>query len=229
MQEGEAKPLAVLPYGLRHGSASGPWFAVNATARYAPGVMRAIYTWLSPGLWLAWALYWGVSAFAAKPVLRRESIVSRLSHGVPLVLAMLLLTSPRFAGVILDTRFLPRSALLFWIGTALQLAGLLLAVAARHHLGGNWSGSVTLKQDHTLTRSGPYRFVRHPIYTGILLAVFGSCVIALGEWRGVVALALITGAFLRKIQIEERFMQGEFADAYTRYRQEVPALIPGLR
>ena len=188
--------------------------------------MHAIYAWLIPAIWLAWALYWCVAAFAAKPVRRKESIVSRLSHGVPLTLAILLLTSSRFASAILDTRFLPSSALLFWIGTALLLAGLFFAIAARLHLGGNWSGTVTLKQDHTLTRSGPYRFVRHPIYTGILLAIFGNGVIALGEWRGVVALALVTAAFLRKIQIEERFMQEQFGEAYTRYRQEVPALIP---
>jgi protein-S-isoprenylcysteine O-methyltransferase Ste14 len=65
--------------------------------------------------------------------------------------------------------------------------------------------------------------VRHPIYTGLLLAIFGSGVIALGEWRGVVALALVTAAFLRKIQIEERFLRDQFGDAYDRYRQEVPA------
>ena len=131
---------------------------MNQRACYLFHTMHAIYAWLIPAIWLAWALYWCVAAFAAKPVRRKESIVSRLSHGVPLTLAILLLTSSRFAGAILDTRFLPSSALLFWIGTALLLAGLFFAIAARLHLGGNWSGTVTLKQDHTLTRSGPYRF-----------------------------------------------------------------------
>jgi protein-S-isoprenylcysteine O-methyltransferase Ste14 len=190
--------------------------------------MRIIHTWLLPVLWAAWALYWLIAAFSAKPIRRRESIASRLSHYIPLMLAILLAVSPRFAGTVLGTRLLPRSEILFWTGTALVLAGLLFAVAARHHLGGNWSGTVTLKQDHTLTRSGPYRFVRHPIYTGILLAFFGSSVLALGEWRGVVALALMVAAFLRKIQIEERFLQEQFCDAYGRYRKEVAALIPGL-
>jgi protein-S-isoprenylcysteine O-methyltransferase Ste14 len=187
--------------------------------------MRIIHIWLITVLWAAWALYWLIAAFSAKPIRRRESFASRLSHYVPLVLAILLVVSPRFAGTALGTRFLPRSAILFWFGTALVLCGLLFAVAARRHLGGNWSGTVTLKQDHTLTRSGPYRFVRHPIYTGILLAFFGSSVVALGEWRGVVALALITAAFLHKIQVEERFLQEQFGDAYARYREEVPALI----
>jgi len=69
---------------------------------------------------------------------------------------------------------------------------------------------------------------RHPIYTGILLAVLGSA-IAEAEWRGFVALALITLAFLRKIAIEERFLAAQFGEAYARYRAEVPALIPWPR
>jgi protein-S-isoprenylcysteine O-methyltransferase Ste14 len=190
--------------------------------------MRTIYEWLIPMLWSVWALYWVAAAFTAKPVRRSESTASRLSHYIPLGLAILLLTLPWFAGTVLGTRFLPRSATLFWIGTALLIAGMLFSVAARRHLGGNWSGTVTLKQDHSLIRTGPYRFVRHPIYTGLLLAIFGSGVIALGEWRGLVALVLVTAAFLRKIQIEERFLSEQFGEAYVRYRQEVPALIPGL-
>jgi len=142
--------------------------------------MRNIYNSLIPLIWVAWALYWFIAAFTGKPVRRRESIASRLSHYIPLLLAILLVVSPRFAGAALSTRILPSSLLLFWTGTVLLLAGLLFTVLARRHLGGNWSGTVTLKQDHTLTRSGPYRFVRHPIYTGILLAFFGSSVIALG-------------------------------------------------
>jgi protein-S-isoprenylcysteine O-methyltransferase Ste14 len=190
--------------------------------------MRIIYTSLIPAIWAAWLLYWFIAALAAKPVRRRESVASRLAHTAPLLLAVALLVSPRFAGTILGAHFLPISALLFWLGAAVTLAGLMFAIVARNYLGGNWSSTVTLKQDHTLIRNGPYRFVRHPIYTGILLAVFGSGVIALGEWRGLLALALMTAAFLRKISIEEQYMQEQFGDAYRRYRQEVAALIPGV-
>jgi protein-S-isoprenylcysteine O-methyltransferase Ste14 len=70
--------------------------------------------------------------------------------------------------------------------------------------------------------------VRHPIYTGILLALFGSA-LAEAEWRGYVGFVLITLSFLRKIIIEERFLTAQFGDAYARYRAEVPALIPWLR
>jgi protein-S-isoprenylcysteine O-methyltransferase Ste14 len=155
---------------------------------------------------------------------------SRPTHYVPLLLGILLLIWPGFARSALDTRFLPPWNILFWSGTVAMLAGLLFTVAARRHLGGNWSGTVTLKQGHTLTHTGPYRFVRHPIYTGWLVAIFGSGVIASGEWRGVVALPLITAAFMRKIPIEEEFPQEHFGDSYRCYRQEVlPWLLNGRR
>lgn len=189
--------------------------------------MLSIYHWLFPAAWMAWCAYWGLAAFTAKPAGRTESMASRLSHDVPLILAVLLLFWPQVAGPILTRHFLPLSRTLFWIGAIFLLGGLGFSSAARIYLGGNWSSTVTVKQDHTLTRTGPYRLVRHPIYTGLLLAILGGA-IARGEWRDLVALALILIAFLRKIQIEERFMLQQFGDAYTRYRQEVAALIPGL-
>ena len=106
-------------------------------------------------------------------------------------------------------------------------AGLGFAIAARIQLAGNWSATVTLKQDHELVRHGPYRWVRHPIYTGLLVAILG-CAVAEGEWRGPVALALFTIAFVIKSGIEERYLTDQFGDAYARYRREVPALLPRL-
>ena len=99
---------------------------------------------------------------------------------------------------------------------------------ARRWLGRNWSGTVTVKHDHELVTGGPYGIVRHPIYTGLLGGFIGSA-IALGEWRGLVAVVLVLIAFMRKIRLEERWMQERFGDAYRRYRQRVPALVPGLR
>lgn len=178
-----------------------------------------------PVLWAAWGVCWMIASAFAKPVRRRESAASRASHVVPLALAAALLASRRLAGPVLDTRFLPRGAGWLWLGTALVAAGLLFAAIARMQLAGNWSGTVTLKQDHTLTRSGPYRVVRHPIYTGLLLAVLGTA-LAEGEWRGLVAFVAVLAAFLRKMRIEERFMLEAFGEEYARYRQEVPSLVP---
>jgi len=98
-------------------------------------------------------------------------------------------------------------------------------VWARVHLGGNWSGIVTLKEDHELVRRGPYRWVRHPIYSGLLLAIAGSAVVR-GEWRGFLALAIAFAALWRKLKLEERWLGETFGEQYAAYRRRVSALIP---
>jgi protein-S-isoprenylcysteine O-methyltransferase Ste14 len=190
--------------------------------------MQTIYHDLIPTLWLIWLAGWTIAAFRTKRVARTESVTSRLSHLIPLGVGIVLLSSRAFAGPWLSVQVYPQTPISFWSGAALVAIGLIFAGWARAHLAGNWSGTVTLKQDHSLTRSGPYRLARHPIYTGLLLAILGSA-IAEAEWRGFVALALFTLSFLRKITIEERFLVAEFGDAYGRYRAEVPALIPWPR
>jgi len=88
-------------------------------------------------------------------------------------------------------------------------AGLGFTVWARIHLGRNWSGTVTLKQGHEFVRSGPYRYVRHPIYTGLLAAFAGSA-LARGELRGIVAVAIAFAALWRKLKLEERWLGEAF-------------------
>jgi protein-S-isoprenylcysteine O-methyltransferase Ste14 len=111
------------------------------------------------------------------------------------------------------------------VGAALVAAGLLLTVWARVQLGRNWSDVVTIKKDHDLVTAGPYRTVRHPIYSGLLLAVIGVA-IAIGEWRGAAAVAVITWAFCWKLRVEERFMREQFGRQYEDYSGRVSALIP---
>lgn len=188
-------------------------------------MMRAFYQHAIDALWVLWLSYWVVAAFRAKPVRRNESWAAQVSHLVPLALGLALLLPRHMAVSWLTFRVLPSGPAWFWLGFLLVAAGLALAVAARLWLGGNWSGVVTLNQDHELIRSGPYRWVRHPIYTGILLALMGSA-IALGEVRGLLALALFAVAFLRRVALEERLLIEEFGTAYRQYRHEVPALVP---
>jgi protein-S-isoprenylcysteine O-methyltransferase Ste14 len=110
----------------------------------------------------------------------------------------------------------------------LTVAGLAFTVWARMHLGRNWSGAVTLKEGHELIRTGPYACVRHPIYAGLLVALLGGAV-ACGELRALIGFAVVTGAFQRKLSIEERFMRENFPEQYRAYCLEVPALIPFAR
>jgi protein-S-isoprenylcysteine O-methyltransferase Ste14 len=188
-------------------------------------MIRRFHEFSIPALWTVWLIYWGIAAIGAKQTRREESSASRLSHMLPLALGVGLLATQRVPFDWLATRFIPNSPTAFWTGFALVAFGLMVSVGARVSLGGNWSGTVTLKQDHELIRSGPYRWVRHPIYTGLLLAFLGSAV-ALGQWRGLAALALVTFAFVRKIGIEERFLMQHFGVAYARYRSQVPSLVP---
>jgi len=179
------------------------------------------------GLWVPWMIYWLISASKVKETVRTESLASRAAHIVPLVVAgALVMSRPRPWGFLYD-RMLPDSLVTFWIGAAILAAGLAFAVWARVHIGGNWSGLVTLKQDHELIRGGPYAMVRHPIYTGVLIAFIGTA-IACGEWRGLVAVAIVFAALWRKLKLEERWLGEAFGESYSKYRAEVSALIPYL-
>jgi protein-S-isoprenylcysteine O-methyltransferase Ste14 len=177
------------------------------------------------GLWLAWLLYWVIAALGAKTTQRRESLGSRLSHVVPLLIGVTLIAWPRVPWDWLSLPVLPHRPLTYGVGLALAMLGLAFTVWARLHLGRNWSGTVTLKEGHELIRSGPYAYVRHPIYTGLLVALLGSA-IACGELRAMIGLSVVAGAFIRKLRIEERFMRAIFPGQYPRYCTEVPALIP---
>jgi protein-S-isoprenylcysteine O-methyltransferase Ste14 len=174
-------------------------------------------------LWTAWLAYWWISSRRSKANRRRESFTSRASHGLPLIVAAVLIVHRPLA--FLAARVLPANLPVFVAGTAVVAIGLLFCVWARVHLGTNWSALVTVKQGHELVRSGPYRLVRHPIYTGLLLALLGTAV-ARGDVQGFVAVAIAAAAFWHKLRIEERWMQETFGDAYARYRAEVPPLVP---
>jgi protein-S-isoprenylcysteine O-methyltransferase Ste14 len=180
---------------------------------------------LIPLMWSAWALYWIICSRNAKRTVRRESLASRISNVLPLVVGILLVALPHVPYAVFDTRVLPRTMATYWIGVTLVVLGLAFAVWARRHIGSNWSGTVTVKENHALVRTGPYAWVRHPIYTGLLAAILGTA-IARGELRGVWALALCTVAFVIKLRTEERWMSEVFGEEYERYRAAVPALIP---
>jgi len=179
-------------------------------------------------LWIAWAVYWGVSAARTKSTVRRESLGSRLAHVVPLLIGGVLIAwrTPPWAW--LAARLWPHSLTAYWIGFVLTAAGIALAVWARVHLGRNWSGTVTVKESHELIRSGPYAYVRHPIYTGLITAVLGTAIVS-GTVRAALGLAIITASLVHKSRTEEGFMRETFPVEYERYSTEVPALIPFTR
>jgi len=178
-----------------------------------------------PVMWIAWIVYWLVAARDTKRTRWRQPLGPEALHGIPLLLCTALLVSPRWP-VALTAHILPVGIALPLFGTALVAAGLALAVWARLHLGRNWSSKVVVKEDHALIRTGPYRTIRHPIYTGLLLALLRTA-LALGEWRGFLALICALIGILFRVRAEEARM-GETFPEYADYKQKSSALVPGL-
>ena len=113
-----------------------------------------------------------------------------------------------------------------WLGVGLCLAGFGFAFWARLHLGRNWGIPMSLRQEHELVITGPYAYVRHPIYTGIMLAMIGSALAVGSFWLPISALAVVY--FLLSARTEEKMMLAQFPDAYPAYRHRTKMLIPFL-
>lgn len=176
-----------------------------------------IYLWVP--LWMIWLGCW----VFAKKTQRSEGTWSRLGQLALVICAFLLILGPPMG--FLQQRFVPDTGAVAWTGFGLTVAGVVLAIWARLQLGTNWSGIVTIKKDHQLVRSGPYALVRHPIYSGFLLAMIGSA-ITIGELRGVLGFLIALFAWWQKSRLEDRFLEQEFGSVYTDYRRSVRALIP---
>jgi protein-S-isoprenylcysteine O-methyltransferase Ste14 len=184
-------------------------------------------SWFSPTrvsalLWLGFSVYWSASAKNASIAKESESSKSRQLHLLLLNGSLLLLLIP-LPG--LTGRFEPATPMIAALGAAIQVAFLAFAIWARRHLGRNWSGEVSVKVDHQLVRSGPYRVVRHPIYTA-MAGMYAGSAIAIGEWHCLVAMAIVLIAYARKIRLEETALRGVFGAQYDEYRRRSWALIP---
>jgi protein-S-isoprenylcysteine O-methyltransferase Ste14 len=187
--------------------------------------IHLIYAWLVPGIWLVWWSFWLFSSRNVRSTSDREPPISRRIHLALVGVAFALIALPFFRWGFLGWHWLPSTPSVFFVGVAILIAGFVFAVWARIYLGSNWSGTISLKEEHELVRNGPYSLARHPIYTGFIMGMAGSA-IALGEIRGILAVLLLIAAYLRKIRIEEKWLIAHFGQAYGNYRKAVRALIP---
>ncbi|HEU5399258.1 MAG TPA: isoprenylcysteine carboxylmethyltransferase family protein [Gammaproteobacteria bacterium] len=183
--------------------------------------------WLIVAVFALWELYWGVAAMGTKRATRKEPLITRIPVVVGILLAIVLLLAPGWLGSFMDTSFTAHSDATYLPGLLLACAGMGFAFWARGTLGRNWSGRVTIKEDHELVTRGPYTLVRHPIYTGALLG-FGGSALALGHLGGLFSIAIMLAIFLHKIRLEERVMGTHFGEHYAEYRRRTRALIPFL-
>src|SRR6266545_7356252 len=178
--------------------------------------------WVSGALWILFIGYWSAAANNAAPTKSAESTSSRQLHQL-LMYGALALAFFRLPG--LGQRWLPMAFYIVPLGLAIHVSSILLAVWARQHLGRNWSGAITAKVDHQLIRTGPYRIVRHPIYSAMLGMFLGTAIVS-GELHGLLAVIIIAAAYWRKVRLEERHLRSVFGAEYDDYRQKSWALIP---
>jgi len=180
--------------------------------------------WLMRSLWIAFGLIWLAGALTADRTVRRPSGVQYLPHLALMLVGAALMINVFSRTSLLQIRLWP-SRLLFAPGLVLLVLGLAIAVWARIHLGKYWSAAVGSKAEHRLIQSGPYARLRHPIYTGIIMAVFGSA-IADGNVHALLGAAILIAALVAKSRREEVWLAQEFGDAYGSYRARSWALVP---
>ncbi len=177
------------------------------------------------GCWIVFITVWLLAAVSTKRTVYRESRAQRLRYWVLLVIAYLLLLHGRELPYPLNLQIIPHATLIACAAAFLCVAGLGFALWARVTLGRNWSAVVTLKEGHELVQHGPYRFVRHPIYTGMLIMFFATA-LAQSHLAGFVGVLLMFGSFWIKLEREERLMLRQFPERYAAYQQRVKRIIP---
>lgn len=174
--------------------------------------------------WIALSFYWFISARSVKPTQERAGGIGRYWHYVLMLVAFLFLET-HFLISPLGVRLIPQSKVITSICAVLSLSGLAIAIIARRTLAKNWSLSVTFKTGHELITSSIYHYIRHPIYTGILL-MFLSPVLVIGTLGGFIGLLILFLTFWFKLKQEEALMARHFPKEYPAYKNQVKSLIP---
>jgi protein-S-isoprenylcysteine O-methyltransferase Ste14 len=174
-------------------------------------------------LWIAFALSWIAAMPWSNKVEKRVGLGKELAYRIVLIVGGIVLFIPAH-GYEGPLRLWYPTRDLFWTVVALILVGIAFAWWARIWLGSLWSGQVTKKENHRVVDTGPYRIVRHPIYTGILLAIYATAAIK-GTILGIAAALIITLGLWMKARLEEGWLTQE-VEGYDAYRHRVPMLLP---
>lgn len=175
--------------------------------------------------WLIFFAYWWISAIGVKKNIRRRSLGWEVGVRILALAAIILFARlPRSRALLQLSSPVPVSSIAGAAGLIICLAGFALAVWARVHLGRNWGMPMSLKEGHELVTTGPYRYVRHPIYSGMLLAILGSDLVAGRIWFVLfVAMAIYC---VYSARTEEELMLHQFPEEYTQYKKRTKAIIP---
>ena len=190
--------------------------------------VREVFHLLVEVPWIVFVLYWIVSAIRTRDTLQTESFVSRYSILLIEVAGFVLLFRHSEGIGFLGDRFMHRTLASAIVGSILIWMGIGLAIWARYHLAEYWSARITIKEDHQLIRTGPYARLRHPIYSGIVLAAIGSAVV-IDQWRCVLGVCLVLIGYCIKARKEETMLTQQFGDAFREHQKHAGFLIPRFR
>ena len=174
-------------------------------------------------LWIFWMIYWLVSSTGTKRTIHTAGSRGRF-FALVVIIVLIVKVNDGSLPWLAHHLYNPSRPLEIF-GLVLCAGGIAFAIWARNILGTNWSAQPTLKENHELVMAGPYRHIRHPIYTGLLLAIFGT-VIASGRIFDFIVLAYLLIDTHFKAQIEESLMLRQFPDTYPAYQKQTKAIIP---
>lgn len=183
------------------------------------------YACIFLGCWLTWLGYWFANWHWSKEVKVQEPPKQGVLYLILLVVAFLLLASDTGHIALLHHHFWTKNVLLIWIGAVFVISGLACVIWARRSLADNWSAYTSLKKDHRLIQTGPYKIVRHPIYAG-LLAMFVGTALAVGSVAAILSVLLAFWSFQIRIRLEEKLLITHFPHEYTRYKFKTKSMIP---
>jgi protein-S-isoprenylcysteine O-methyltransferase Ste14 len=180
------------------------------------------YRWLIIACWIGFIVYWAISAAAARKTV--GGVWRGMAVRAVIALAAVVLLRGRVGGALRTSPIDAATSTRAGIGVAVCVIGLAFAIWARVHLGRNWGMPRAVKENPELVTSGPYAYVRHPIYSGMLVAMIGSAMVFGLSW---LLIAVISGAYFIYSAIEEeKLMRRTFPDSYPAYQQRTKMLIP---
>ncbi len=185
-----------------------------------------IFEYIVIASWTVFIAYWFISSFFVKKAVVKRNWKRMILWRVAVVAAFIIFIKFSKVGTVAKLGFLLQSAFSFPIaGAVLSVLGLAVAIWARVYLGRNWSGYVTYKKDHELVMTGPYRFIRHPIYAGMILMFLGTF-LYYGLWCILVIYTIVTAMFIWRIKKEEAIMIKLFGEKYQEYMKRTKAVVP---
>jgi len=222
------KPQPTLQIGslkITGAGAAALLFALLALVVWAIWAAKPSWGMLTSGaIWVGLTIYWAAQAKAPTPTVKAESRGASLKHAAWREIGLLLLFIPI---PLLNGAVLPGGPLHQFVGLGVQLLGAWFYFYAKGYLGRQWSSSISIKTDHQLITTGPYRFIRHPMYTAMIAMALGTAIVST-RVHALIGVAFVTLSYVIKIGIEEVWLSEQFGAQHEEWRRHSWKLLPPL-